>query len=72
MRPLLRCRNAATRDHGMASHERDRRGPARRRAARYVSGSVAVGGDWYDVFTLPGGELGVVIGDVTGWGLSPR
>jgi sigma-B regulation protein RsbU (phosphoserine phosphatase) len=56
----------------MASHERDRRGPARRRAARYVSGSVAVGGDWYDVFTLPGGELGVVIGDVTGWGLSPR
>jgi serine phosphatase RsbU (regulator of sigma subunit) len=28
-----------------------------------------VGGDWYDVFTLPTGELGVVIGDVTGSGL---
>jgi serine phosphatase RsbU (regulator of sigma subunit) len=28
-----------------------------------------VGGDWYDVFTLPGGELGMVIGDVAGSGL---
>jgi putative methionine-R-sulfoxide reductase with GAF domain len=38
-------------------------------AARYVPGSGAVGGDWYDVFTLPSGELGVVIGDVAGSGL---
>jgi phosphoserine phosphatase RsbU/P len=38
-------------------------------AARYVPGEGAVGGDWYDVFTLPSGELGVVIGDVTGSGL---
>jgi len=38
-------------------------------AARYVTGSGNVGGDWYDVFTLPGGQLGVVIGDVAGSGL---
>jgi sigma-B regulation protein RsbU (phosphoserine phosphatase) len=38
-------------------------------AARYVPGEGKVGGDWYDVFTLPSGRLGVVIGDVTGSGL---
>ncbi len=38
-------------------------------AARYVPGDGAVGGDWYDVFALPAGRLGVVIGDVTGHGL---
>ena len=38
-------------------------------AARYVAGEGVVGGDWYDVFTLPSGELCVVIGDVTGSGL---
>jgi phosphoserine phosphatase RsbU/P len=38
-------------------------------AARYVPGEGAVGGDWYDVFTLPSGKLGVVIGDLTGRGL---
>jgi len=38
-------------------------------AARYVPGSGVVGGDWYDVFTLPSGELGVVMGDVAGSGL---
>jgi stage II sporulation SpoE-like protein/GAF domain-containing protein len=38
-------------------------------AARYVPGRGVVGGDWYDVFTLPSGELGVVIGDVAGSGL---
>jgi serine phosphatase RsbU (regulator of sigma subunit) len=30
----------------------------------------AVGGDWYDVFTLPSGHLGVVMGDVAGSGLA--
>ena len=25
-----------------------------------------IGGDWYDAFTLPGGQLTVVVGDVTG------
>jgi phosphoserine phosphatase RsbU/P len=39
-------------------------------AARFVPGEGAVGGDWYDVFTLPSGQLGVVIGDVTGSGLA--
>ncbi|SCL44136.1 GAF domain-containing protein [Micromonospora citrea] len=39
-------------------------------AARYVPGHVTgVGGDWYDVFTLPSGWLGLVIGDVSGHGL---
>jgi phosphoserine phosphatase RsbU/P len=38
-------------------------------AARYIPGSGAVGGDWYDVFTLPSGELCVVMGDVAGSGL---
>src|SRR5204863_5015805 len=38
-------------------------------AVRYVPGEGTVGGDWYDVFTLPSGQLGVVIGDMTGSGL---
>jgi phosphoserine phosphatase RsbU/P len=39
-------------------------------AARYVPGAQAdVGGDWYDVFQLPSGHVGVVIGDVAGHGL---
>jgi phosphoserine phosphatase RsbU/P len=38
-------------------------------AARYITGSGAVGGDWYDVFALPDGRLGVVVGDVAGSGL---
>jgi sigma-B regulation protein RsbU (phosphoserine phosphatase) len=38
-------------------------------AARYVPGSGRVGGDWYDVFALPSGELALVVGDVAGSGL---
>ncbi|SEQ82002.1 GAF domain-containing protein [Lentzea xinjiangensis] len=39
-------------------------------AARYVAGAESgVGGDWYDVFKLPDGRIGVVIGDVAGSGL---
>jgi phosphoserine phosphatase RsbU/P len=38
-------------------------------AARYVTGDGSVGGDWYDVFVLPGGQLGIVVGDVAGSGL---
>jgi sigma-B regulation protein RsbU (phosphoserine phosphatase) len=38
-------------------------------AARYVPGAGVVGGDWYDVFTLPAGQLCVVMGDVAGSGL---
>jgi sigma-B regulation protein RsbU (phosphoserine phosphatase) len=39
-------------------------------AARFIPGQAGVGGDWYDVFTLPSGELGLVIGDVGGSGLA--
>ena len=40
-------------------------------AARYEAGSEAmvVGGDWYDVMTLPDGRIGITIGDVVGHGL---
>jgi serine phosphatase RsbU (regulator of sigma subunit) len=38
-------------------------------ATRYVAGRGVVGGDWYDVFTLPTGQLGLVMGDVAGSGL---
>jgi anti-sigma regulatory factor (Ser/Thr protein kinase)/uncharacterized protein YigA (DUF484 family) len=40
-------------------------------AARYVPGGHGqVGGDWYDVFTVPSGAMCVVVGDVAGRGLS--
>jgi phosphoserine phosphatase RsbU/P len=39
-------------------------------AARYVPGNGPVGGDWYDVFALPSGEMGLVMGDVAGSGLA--
>jgi phosphoserine phosphatase RsbU/P len=40
-------------------------------AARYVPGHrTGVGGDWYDVFTLPSGVIGIVVGDVSGHGLA--
>ncbi len=40
-------------------------------AARYEAGSEAmvVGGDWYDVFDLPGDRIGITVGDVVGHGL---
>ena len=38
-------------------------------AVRYLPASDEVGGDWYDVFELPRGRLGVVIGDVVGHGV---
>jgi phosphoserine phosphatase RsbU/P len=38
-------------------------------AARYRPGKESVGGDWYDVFPLPSGEIGIVMGDVAGHGL---
>jgi anti-sigma regulatory factor (Ser/Thr protein kinase) len=41
-------------------------------AARYLPAAAAasLGGDWYDVFRLAGGTIGVVIGDVVGRGLA--
>jgi PAS domain S-box-containing protein len=42
--------------------------PGLDRWARYLPGSTAaqVGGDWYDLFRLPDGPVGVAIGDVMG------
>jgi hypothetical protein len=39
--------------------------------ARYVPGAptVQIGGDWYDTIALPGGRVGLVIGDVAGRGI---
>jgi anti-sigma regulatory factor (Ser/Thr protein kinase)/putative methionine-R-sulfoxide reductase with GAF domain len=38
-------------------------------AARYLPSIDEVGGDWYDVIELPGGYVGVAIGDVAGHGV---
>lgn len=38
-------------------------------AARYVPAEGDLGGDWYDVFSLPDGSVGLVMGDVIGHGL---
>jgi putative methionine-R-sulfoxide reductase with GAF domain len=39
-------------------------------SGRYVPGAqVGVGGDWYDLFVLPSGKVGMAIGDVVGHGL---
>jgi sigma-B regulation protein RsbU (phosphoserine phosphatase) len=45
--------------------------PGMSAAVRYVPASdgVDIGGDWYDVIPLPGGDVGIVLGDVTGHGL---
>jgi len=47
------------------------RHPALEIAARYeaASGVLSVGGDWYDTFALPGGRVGLAVGDVVGHGL---
>jgi serine phosphatase RsbU (regulator of sigma subunit) len=40
-------------------------------AARYVPAERStIGGDWYDAFVLPGGDLWIVTGDVAGHGLN--
>jgi anti-sigma regulatory factor (Ser/Thr protein kinase)/putative methionine-R-sulfoxide reductase with GAF domain len=38
-------------------------------AVRYLPARDEVGGDWYDVIDLPGGQVGLAIGDVAGHGL---
>jgi PAS domain S-box-containing protein len=41
-------------------------------AARYrpAASEAEVGGDWYDVMSIPGGRVGLVMGDVAGKGLA--
>ncbi len=41
-------------------------------AARYqpAASESEVGGDWYDVIAMPGGRVGLVMGDVAGKGLA--
>ena len=43
--------------------------PGATAAARYLPARDEVGGDWYDVLTLPGGRIGLAIGDVAGHGV---
>ncbi len=38
-------------------------------AVRYLPAEGDLGGDWYDIFTLPSGKVGFVMGDVEGHGL---
>jgi serine phosphatase RsbU (regulator of sigma subunit) len=38
-------------------------------AVRYLPADGDLGGDWYDIFTLPDGRVGFVMGDVEGHGL---
>ncbi len=39
-------------------------------ATRYVAAEhLTIGGDWYDIFTVPSGQLWIVVGDVAGHGL---
>jgi serine phosphatase RsbU (regulator of sigma subunit) len=38
-------------------------------AVRYLPADGDLGGDWYDIFTLPNGSVGIVMGDVEGHGL---
>ena len=47
------------------------RPPGVQLAARFVTAeSRLIGGDWYDAFTVPSGQLWLVVGDVAGHGLN--
>lgn len=43
--------------------------PGLESAVRYLPAEGDLGGDWYDVFELPDGRVGVAMGDVVGHGL---
>ncbi len=40
--------------------------------ARYLPGAAGadIGGDWYDLFPLPEGRVGIALGDVAGRGIA--
>ena len=45
--------------------------PGVRLGARFVTAeSRLIGGDWYDAFTVPSGQLWLIVGDVAGHGLN--
>lgn len=44
--------------------------PGLEAAVRYIAGGLGdVGGDWYDMFTVPSGRVWITVGDVVGRGL---
>lgn len=72
-----RARLAAERDavrllQDMALPRRLPDAPGLALAAHYrpADHDVPIGGDWYDAFELPGGRIGLVVGDVAGHGRS--
>jgi PAS domain S-box-containing protein len=79
VRDLTAGRRRAVRDRRIASVVQqdlmptatDRRLGAVHCASRYkpAGGGETVGGDWTDLFALPGGRVGIVVGDVAGRGI---
>lgn len=64
-------RAAVTLQHSLLP-ETDIRMPGLTVASRYLAGAAGteVGGDWYDAVSLPGGKVGISVGDVMGRGLA--
>ncbi|MER6878426.1 PP2C family protein-serine/threonine phosphatase, partial [Amycolatopsis sp. NPDC000673] len=56
-------------EHGGSEPKGVRQGGLRAPAEGFQQRSAGLGGDWYDVFRLPEGQTGIVMGDVSGHGL---